>query len=659
MAAPSLPATRLSTDLSTIDGKTYDLIVVGGIPGGIACAVRGAREGLSVLLTHHTGHLGGFLTSGAGGWEAPYDGIRSPIFDEVRRRITATYSAAHGPDSAQVRASMPDTTRNRLGRPRVEPRIAEQVFEEMVAAEPNLTVLRQVIVTAVQREGRTIQSITLRDRPGKRSATVRGRVFADCTNEGDLVAAAGVPYRVGREARSEFDESLAGVIFLKPRTGDPNPATVTALQSLNLREVGDPRGLDIDPASTGEADGSVMTYNYRIILTKNPANRVRVTRPENYDPAALGNPLVVRGLVPNLPNDKIAWNGGGRLIGPQHGYPEGSWVERERISQQYLNAAIGRLWYCQNDPAASAADREFWKDYGLAKDEFVDNGHLPYEIYVREARRLIGRHIFTQHDFMPVNGMERPPIHPDSVAITDWSCDSTVCTERTVNGLEDGKYMVLDLWRPAQVPYRSLLPIDLDNLLVPVCLSSTHVGWGTLRLEPVWMQTGEAAGFAAAQALAGKTTPAEINLARLSQTLAERGFMLTYFGDLDPATHNPWKPEAQDLATDTALQFLGTRGYFSDFHAAGNQPISRHRAEQWLELTARWLNNGPVDATAAAREISPTPTDKFPHIPRSEFTKRLREFSHGPEMDGATDDPLTQSEAARLIYACLIAKGKS
>ncbi len=647
-----MPVLCVAENSAETSPLSADLVVVGGTPGGIACAVGAAHEGLSVLLINHTKHLGGFMTSGCGGWEAPYDGARSPLFDEVKRRIADYYKQTYGEGSPQYLAAIPDPNNNsHKARPRVEPRIAELIFDQMVAAEKRITVLKGFYVESADREGSMLRSVVLREMHGNQTRRASAKVFADCTYEGDLAAVAKVPYRVGREGRSEFNEPHAGVIFAKPRAQKSSTPGI----HLNLRRLGPLEGLELLPGSTGEADSSVMAYNYRLILTKNPANRILVQKPENYDPASIGESKA--SILPDLPNDKIAWNGGGRLIGPQHAYPEADWATRAKISQQYLDAAVARLWFYQNDPSASPRDREFWKDYGLAKDEFPDNGHLPYEIYVREARRLVGRHIFTENDAIVAPGMERTPVFPDSIAITDWPIDSTVCTDRKVEGIDEGKFQIADTWRPGQVPYRCLLPHGLNNLLVPVCLSATHVGWGTIRLEPVWMQTGEAAGLAAALAVRTGTTPAEIDSDELSRLLAERRHMISFFNDVDLASGASWNP---------AVQYLGTRGFFNTYDARPAEPLDDATAAAWANTAAKIAAKDPsFDATAEAVALAGSAEKTASGITVQGFSDQLKEALRkrgepGECVDAALQklklqpgSPLSRGDACTLVFLAL------
>jgi hypothetical protein len=626
-----------------VDGRRYDLVVIGGTPGGIACAVRGAREGLSVLLVNHTRHLGGFMTSGAGGWEAPYDGLRSPLYAEIREGATNYYRETYGEGSPQHRASLPNPKGNaHIDRPKIEPRIAELLFDRMVAGEKTLTVLKGFSIASAEREGATLKSVTLRAMQGDETVRVRGTIFADGMYEGDLAAAAQVPCRVGREARTEYQEPHAGVIYTKERPKAPGQLGFpldAAEGRLKIRYNSHATGEIVEGPDSGEADTSVMAYNYRLILTADPENRVMVAKPAGYD-VGIAKALASGGFVPNLPNNKVAWNGG-RLIGPQNGYPEGDWATRESISRRYLDAMLMRLWYLQNDPDVPDAERNRWKDYGLAADEFPDNDHLPYEIYVREARRIVGRSIFREQDNVVGRGLARTPIYTDSIAMTDWPVDSVACLPRKApGGNADGIFFLGEETRPAQVPYRSILPQGVDNLLVPVALSASHVGWGAIRLEPVWMQTGEAAGFAAALAVQFQTSPAQLDPDALVKTLVKNRMMVSFFNDADVRSDEPWV---------VAAQYFGTKGFFHDYNVRPDDALKLATAQAWIGALGM-LPHGQVDNNALARSVAETEqTEKT--ITVAEFASLLS--GKAPAADGNPSAAITRGAAIRALWKAL------
>jgi hypothetical protein len=608
--APPPQAPKNAAKPDDVNGKSFDLVVIGGTPGGIACAVRAAREGLRVLLVNHTRHLGGFITSGAGGWEATYDGLRSPLYGEMITGAAAYYRDRYGEGSPQHILSMPSkTSRAHIDRAKVEPRVAELLFNRMVEREQSLTVLLGHVVSTANREGAVLESVTLQPLHAQGTITVSGKVFADAMYEGDLMAAAGVKTQVGRESREKYGEQHAGVIYTKERAselgqrGFPKAADDG---TLNIRTIGHATGEIIAGPHSGEADDSVMAYNYRLILTRDPANRIMVEKPANYDPA-IAEAAAGGGFVPNLPNGKVAWNGG-RLIGPQNEYPGADWPAREAIAKRYLDAMLMRLWWLQNDPEAPAGERKAFAGYGLAADEFRDNHNVPYEIYVREARRLVGRYVFKEQDNLVAEGIARTPVHADSIAMTDWPMDSVACLPRKAGESHlDGIFFIAEESRPAQVPYRSILTNEIDNMLVPVAISASHVGWGSIRLEPVWMQLGESAGHAAALAVKGGTTPAQLDPDLLIRKLATSRVMISFFNDVDVGADDP---------RVAAAEYFGTKGFFASYDAKLDAALTQSVERVWAEGFSS-LRDGTLDPMQLAARVRQAEAEDSPTLDRT------------------------------------------
>ena len=506
----------------------YDLVVIEATPGGVACAVRAACEGLNVALVNRTEHLGGILSSGLGVWDTLWEGKRSPVYDELRQSIFDYYGATYGENSQQYRDTLPGKSGHTNGK--IEPHVVENLITNLVAREPNITLLKGYIPVAAERDGRRLAEVTIRNPKGPETVRIRAKVFADCSYEGDLLPLVKTDYRFSRESRDEFDDPHAGKIYM--RKSDRRSGLITeeqwkAHQDLPLRKF---RGFQeiLQPESAGEGDHNVQAFNYRTILTSDPANRMPIEKPQGYDAEAVKNLEFMKGHP--ISNAKIRLNRP-QLVGLHQAYVEGDWETRQKVMDAHWNATIAKLYFLQNDPSVSEGARAYWKKYGLPKDEFSDNGHRPYENYVREGRCLDGRYVLTQHDVMPVSGTTLPPKHRDAIAMTDWYMDSHAVTAGGVpDSLDEGKMMLhAEAW-PGQIPYRCLLPRDLDNLLVPVCLSSSHVAWGAIRLEPTWMQTGEAAGYAAALAIHRRLDPATIDSAKLVAVLQANGFLIDFYG---------------------------------------------------------------------------------------------------------------------------------
>lgn len=634
-ALPTMPALN-TAELAALAEQPYDLVVIGGTPGGIAMAVRAARQGMRVLLVERTKHLGGMITNGLLQWDALYAGHRAPLFSELLRNIEAHYRETYGADSHQLSVARYTDKHYPLGM--LEPRVAEREFLKLVNAEKSLTLLTGYYLTAVIRDGALLRGVTLCEYQGSQQAEIRAACFADATYEADLAALAKVPYRVGREARAEFDEPHAGKIFVNILSGTPGSRDAVEGR-LKLRVYDSAQG-SIDPTSPQTADGAIQAYNFRPILTNDPENRVLLKEPPpnyrreeylNYERRGLG---VAKG-----PNRKGSFNAP-ILPGENHAYPEATWPERERITARHRDFALGLLWFLQTDESIPADKRRAAREIGLPRDEYPDNGHVPYEMYVREARRIDGRTRLTEHDGTIDPGLQRTPIHHDSIGITDWYMDSHACTTETRMKFKyDGKLILTEESRPMQIPYATLLPQGVDNLLVPVCLSATHVAWGAIRLEPVWMQTGESAGWAAVLAWKSKVTPAALDPDTLVRTLCERKLMVSFFNDVDAGSDEAWV---------RAVQYFGTRGFFPGYNARPDQPLKRSVAAVWANAFKE-LNTGKHKPQATARAVLAAHAAD----PQSEAIT-VTDFAALAGLKAvANDKPMTRAAACEMLWKAL------
>jgi hypothetical protein len=638
-APPSAEPIHLAKDASArdVDGKAFDLVVVGGTAGGVACAVRAAREGCSVLLVQHNRHIGGMLSNGLMQWDALYGGPRASLFTELLGNIEKDAVARFGKDSRTHQVMRYTHEHYPVGW--VEPHVMERECNRLVAGEKNLTLLLEHYPVSVERDGALLKSATLRAYGTAKDIKVAAAMFADATYEGDLFALARVPYRVGREARDEFHEPHAGKVFCNI---DGNSPESVAAEGLNIRAYGSRQGT-LDATSPFTADGAVQAYNYRFCVSKDPANRAMLNAPPpGYDREEFVN-FGRKGIATNAgPNLKSHMNSP-ILPGENHAYPEASWPEREKIIERHKNFGLGLIWFLQNDESVSEKKREEFRQWGLAKDEFADNGHVPYEMYVREARRIAGRHILTEHDGSLAKDYARAPVHADSVAVTDWYMDSHACTTESRPGFHyDGKLILTEESRPMQIPYRALLPHGVDNLLVPVCLSATHVAWGAIRLEPVWMQTGEAAGFAAALAKKKQTTPAALSAHELVRTLAERRQLVSFFNDVKADGPEDWIP---------AVEYFGTKGFFAGYDAHADKPLTESLATEWARAFVAMKTNG-YDASATARRVAETERLDSPPTSAAEFLKVL-------ESAGVAEKSLKRIHDALPLSAAVLTRGEA
>jgi hypothetical protein len=632
-AVPHVPGARPED----VDRRWFDVIIYGGTPCGVASAVRAARTGCRVLLVQHDSHLGGMMTNGLMQWDALYGGPRAAIFTELLRNIEQHYIATYGRNS-------PDHQRMRYTHEHYpigwcEPHVAEREFHRLVAKEPGITLLFDRIPANVDRQGAIIRSVTFRRKDASGPIHVRGQTFIDASYEGDLVALAGVPYRVGREGRDEYHEPHAGKLFVNI---DHGPAPQAALEGLlNIFPYQSRQG-SIDPDGPGSADGAVQAYNFRFCVSRDPKNRLLPGAPPpgynrddylRYDRKSIAtNPG---------PNFKSHMNSP-ILPGENHAYPEADWETRNRISRRHLDFALGLMYFLQNDESIPARKREEFRQWGLAKDEFADNGNVPYEMYVREARRIVGREIFTEQQASLAEGLHRTPIQGESIAITDWYMDSHACTAESRPGFRyDGKLILTQQSRPAQISYRTLLPRGTDNLLVPLCLSASHVAWGAVRLEPVWMQTGEAAGWAAGLAKRKQKPVSQIDVSALQRVLIEQGQMVTFFNDL---------PAAPRDAVKNAAQFFGTKGFFASYDADLSAPLTEPIAQLWAQGFGNWQQQ-ELDAASLARAIAKAEDEPGTGIRADQFLAMLPSSEQLEPADAQTI--LTRGEALAILWKLL------
>ena len=488
--------------------ETCDVFVYGSTPGGIASAIEAARRGCKVILACPKRHAGGMKASGLCAPDAVrpqlFGGIVAEYFGKVREEYEKTLGR-QSPDWRFIQNGW-----------RVEPSVAERVFDRMLEAEAErLEFKRGHHLLDASMQGERVVYVDLETPDGQR-LRISADTFVDGTYEGDLAAAADVPYRVGREGRDEFGESLAGIHYMDWKTGQ-----------------------QIMTPDTGEPSLAIQAFCARCILTRDPEKLVPFEKPENYeqhlpdllpmlDDFASGR-VRSRSLGSPLPNQKYELNGSIdrqtsiNCPGVSWTWPEAGRHHRARLERFHVEHAASYVWFLQNDSRVPEKVRALWKTAGRHRDEFPDNDHWPWQIYVRQGRRIEGRARVTQHNFMRDPKTGQTPRIERAIAIGEHSFDVHPCHDRrfAVDGWMEGV-----LWypkkafgpaQPGQVPYGAMLPQRLDNLLVPVALSCTHVAMSVLRMEPLWMTTGQIAGLAAAVAKEQGS-----NVANLDPTLLPR-----------------------------------------------------------------------------------------------------------------------------------------
>jgi len=575
-ACPSLAVSR-----EQAEQPDYDVVVIGGTPGGISSAITAARLGHKTAIVEYHAHLGGMTTAGLGKTDVETPAALGGLFREFIDRVYADYVERYGADSENVKLCREGYY--------YEPSVAERILDRMVADEPLITVLRLHRLKEVFRTGNAVTGVRLLNRTDETNVDLRGRVFIDATYEGDLAAFAGAKYRLGREGRHEFNELHAGVVYQ------------------------DYENRSFQAGTTGEGDKRLPAYTYRLCLTSDPANAARLTSPPpDYDrtrylgyvddwksgrfdaPAKMIEGVgyymptfgtIVRALsLADIPNRKLDCNMNPRPLGfvfpeENYDYPEANWERREEISNHIRNLTLGLLYFMQNDELIPAEHRELANRFHLPKDEFTDNDHFPFQLYVREARRIVGLYTLSERDVIVGPELRRPPIHADAIAAGEYPIDSFPVRKREPGhekGLEGYIFMQKDMTRPYHIPYRILVPETVDGLLVPVAASTTHVAFSSIRLEPTWMALGQAAGAAAHLAITNKQQPRDVDVQQLQWLLLDGGQVLTYFEDLDRNDPN-----------FRALQYFGTKGFFPDYDARADDPITQADAESWAKQAGR------------------------------------------------------------------------
>ncbi|MBA3974516.1 MAG: FAD-dependent oxidoreductase [Candidatus Solibacter sp.] len=497
--------------------QSYDLVVYGGSAGGVMTAVAAARQGLKVALVNPGRHIGGLVSGGLSGTDTGRKEVIGGLALEFYFRAGRYYNLDR---HLQELAWMP------------EPKVAEQIMRDMLR-ENNVTLIENQRLreeTGVRKQGARIVELT-----SENGARYQAKVFADCSYEGDLMAQAKVSYTFGRESTKQYGESLAGIRAHTPSHQFAVDIPARDENGKLLPEISpEPRG------EPGAADKRIQAYNFRVIATNVPANRVPWPKPANYDVKRyellarylqamtpyLGRPLDINevNLLRIIPNGKADFNNRGGFstdyIGKNYEYPEGSYATRDRIWKDHEDYQKGFYYFLANDPRVPKPLQDQMNQWGLAKDEFTGTGHWPNQLYVREARRMIGEYVAVQKD------LQTDLLKPDAVGMGSYNSDShNLQRHVSENGfvLNEGDVQVPV--KPYQIAYRSLVPkrAEATNLLVPVCLSASHIAYSSMRMEPQYMLLGHAAGIAAALAVKHGVAVQEVPIAELQKQLLAEG----------------------------------------------------------------------------------------------------------------------------------------
>jgi hypothetical protein len=524
-----------------------DICVFGGTSGGIAAAIQAARMGKSVVLLEPGKYLGGLTTGGLGatdiGNKAAVGGMSREFYRRVAKHYAddASWKLEKREDffarraSGQSKAS--DLTSADATMWTFEPHVATKVYREMLE-EVKVPWHFNQRLASVKKEGLRITEIRMEN-----GDAYRAKMFIDATYEGDLMAKSGVSYHVGREANAKYGETLNGIRAETPKhqfTVPVDPYVKPGEPSSGLLPFIQPG----DGGKPGEGDHRVQTYNYRLCFTTNAANRLPVKPPPNYDPAKyelLGRyleALLAAGKKPRLaefwnpiwmPNHKTDINNNGGFstdyIGMNYDYPEASYARREEIARDHENYIRGFITFMATSPRVPENMRKEMQRYGPAKDEFTDTGGWPNQLYVREARRLVGALVMTEAH------CRYKEVANDSVGLAAYNMDSHNCQRIVKNGrVENEGDVQVPPMKPYPISYRALIPKanECENLFVPVCLSASHIAYGSIRMEPVFMIMGQSAATAASMAIDDKVAVQKVDYMKLRERLLADKQMLAW-----------------------------------------------------------------------------------------------------------------------------------
>lgn len=538
----------------------YDVVIYGGTSGGVTAGIQAVRMGKTAVIIEPSKFVGGLTTGGLGatdiGNKRAIGGMSREFYHHIwqyyqkpetwnRETREKYFAGRHHSNSADEETMWT-----------FEPHVTTRVYTAMLeeAKVPVVFSERLDLKQGVTKEGTKITSIRMES-----GRTFTGRMFIDATYEGDLMAKAGVGYHVGREANSVYGETLNGIQvaratkhqFIKSpdpwiKPGDPSSGLLPGIQKE-------------DPGKDGEGDRRVQAYNFRMCTTDVAENRVPWPKPKNYDP--LRYELLLRNFEAGdlrspwnpvwMPNRKTDTNNNFAIstdnIGMNYDYPEGDYATRARIWQEHVDYQQGLMWTIANSPRVPQKVREEFNRLGLAKDEFTDNGNWPRQLYVREARRMTGDYVMTERNCL------RTEVVEDSVGMGAYNMDShNVQRYVTKDGrvLNEGDIQTSS--RPYPVSYRSIRPkaSECTNLLVPVCLSASHIAYGSIRMEPVFMVMGQSAATAAVHAIEEKTTVQQIDAAKFKARLLADGQVLDFEVPAGPKSAGLPKERLKGIVVD-------------------------------------------------------------------------------------------------------------
>jgi hypothetical protein len=527
----------------TVCAELPDVVIYGGTSSGVAAAVQVRRMGKTALLIEPGKHLGGLTSGGLGATDIGNKQAIGGIAREFYRRVWEHYQRAEAWRFQQRAEFVSD--RQQSGEQTMwtfEPHVAEQIMQALVR-EAGVQVVfneRLDLKQGVSKEGTDIVAIRMES-----GQTFRGRCFIDATYEGDLLAVAGVSYHVGREAREVYDESLNGVQTLRAVYHQLQPGVDPYVKKGDPTSGLLPGVLPGPPDKDGSGDHRVQAYCFRMCTTDCPENRVPFEKPDGYDP--LRYELLLRNFEAGekqapwsptpMPNRKTDTNNNRGFssdnINMNYDWPTGDYAARQRIFEEHLRYQQGLMWTLANDPRVPEPIRREVSRWGNCRDEFPDYRGWSHQLYVREARRMVSDYVMTQHD------CQGRRVAEDSIGMAAYGMDSHN-TQRYVddNGhaRNEGDVQVGG-FSPYPIAFRAIVPraAECTNLLVPVCLSASHIAYGSIRMEPVFMVLGQSAATAACQSLDERVAVQQINVVALQERLRADKQVLSTTGSTPPA----------------------------------------------------------------------------------------------------------------------------
>jgi hypothetical protein len=488
----------------------FDVCVYGGTAGGVMAAVEAARLGLKVIILEPAAEIGGMTASGLGFTDIGNKAAIGGLAREFYRKVGAHYGV---PEAWTF-----------------EPHVALKVFRTL-AIEAGVIIHRRQFLASVEKTGARIVSVTTES-----ALRIKAKVFIDATYEGDLLAKAGVSHHIGREDNEIYAETLNGAqIFASHQFEFPvSPYVVEGDPTSGLLP-----GVETGRPVIGQGDHRVQAYNFRVCMTDDPANRIPFTQPAGYDRRWYA--LLERHMAAGWKNifdkfdrlrvrTKTDTNNHGAVstdfIGQNSGWAAATYIERERLFQAHVSYQQGLHWFLANDLAVDADVRAVYSQWGLCRDEFTSTGGWPHQLYVREARRMISDYVMTEHE------CRGHRIAPEAVGLAAYTMDSHNC-RRFVG--EDGLVrnegdVQVHGFPPYPISYRSLVPRakECTNLIVPVCLAASHIAYGSIRMEPVFMSLGQVAALAANIAITNGSSVQAVPYRDLATALRRSGVVLEW-----------------------------------------------------------------------------------------------------------------------------------